>query len=115
MDEHLAIRGRLEQATPADQRPLQRQRIGQIAVMRHRKATELEIRIKRLHIAQDRVARGGVPVMAHCIAPGQRGDHPRIAKNIRHQPQSTLLMETLAVEADDAGRLLPAMLQRMER
>ena len=79
VDEDLAVGGGLEQAAAADQGAMQRVGVGQVAVMRDREAAELEIGIQRLDIAQDRVAGGGVAVVADrrcgraaCRSPGRR-------------------------------------------
>ena len=75
MDEHLGVGGRLEQAAAADQGAAQHVRVGEVAVMRHREAAELEIGIQRLHVAQDRVAGGGIAVMPDRGACRQAVDH----------------------------------------
>ena len=64
VDEHLGVGGGLEQAAAAHQRPAQHVGVGQVAVVRDREAAELEIGIQRLDVAQDRVAGGGVAVVA---------------------------------------------------
>ncbi len=82
--------------------------------MRHREAAELEIGIQRLHVAEDRATRRGVAVVADRRDAGQRGDHPRVAEVVADQAQAAMRMEVAAVEADDAGQLLAAMLQRVQ-
>ena len=82
--------------------------------MRHSETAKLEIGIERLHVAQDRVAGRRIAVVADRGAAGQRGDYPRLAVIVRNQPQPALLMEALAVEADDARRLLPTVLQGVQ-
>ena len=64
MDEHLGVGGGLEQAAAAHQGAAQHVGVGQVAVMRHREAAELEIGVQRLHVAQHGVAGGGVAVVA---------------------------------------------------
>ncbi len=82
--------------------------------MRHREAAELEIRIQRLHVAQDGVAGGGVAVVADRVGSGQRGDDARITEIVAHQPHALVRVEARAVEGDDAGGFLPAMLQGVQ-
>ena len=90
-------------------------RVGQVAVMRDREAAELEIGIERLHVAQDRVAGGGVAVVADRAAAGQRGDHPARRRNCRRPgPGRDASGSALPSKRDDAGRLLAAMLQRVQ-
>ncbi len=114
VDEHLAVGARLEQTPPPDQRPAQRQRVGEVPVVRDREPAELEIRIQRLHVAVHRVAGGRVAIMSDRRMAGQRGDDPCVPVIVAHQPQPLVLMEPLAVERHDPGRLLAAVLQRMQ-
>ena len=72
VDEHLAVGGGLEQAAAPHQRAVKRGGVGQVAVMGHREAAELEIGVERLHVAQDGVAGGGVAVVADGARAGQR-------------------------------------------
>ncbi len=114
VDEHLGIGGGLEQAAAPHQGAAQDMRVGEVAVMRDREAAELEIRVERLHVAQDRLAGRGVAVVADCMGTRQGGDHPGVAEIIAHQPHTLVRVKAPAIEADDAGRLLPAMLQRVQ-
>ena len=114
VDEHLGVGGGLEQAAAPHQRAPQHVRVGQVAVVRHREAAELEIRVQRLHVAQDGVAGRGVAVVADRRGAGQRRDHPRVAEIVADQAQAAMRMEVVAVEADDAGRFLAAVLQRVQ-
>ena len=93
VDEHLGVGGGLEQAAAPDQRPPQHVRVGQVAVMRHREAAELEIGVERLHVAQDGAAGRGVAVVADRRGAGQRGDHPRVAEIVADQAQAAMRME----------------------
>ena len=68
--------------------------VGQVAVVRDRQAAELEIGIQRLHVAQHGVAGGGVAVVPESPeVPGQRCDHPRVAKIVADQPQALVADE----------------------
>ena len=83
VDEHLGIRGGLEQAAAPHQRALQHVGVGQVAVVRDGEAAELEIGIQRLDVAQRRLAGGGVAVVAERGAAGQAGDHRARRRNCR--------------------------------
>ena len=48
-------------------------RIGKISVVPHGEAAEIEFGKKRLHVAQDRIPGGRVPVMADCQRARQAG------------------------------------------
>ena len=114
MNEHLTVGGGLEQAAAANELAVQLVCVGQVAVMCHGETAELEVREQRLHIAQNGLARGGVAVMPHRDPSGQRADDLRIAEIIANQPKPAVGVEPLAIVADDPGRLLAAMLQRMQ-
>jgi hypothetical protein len=82
--------------------------------MGHREAAELEVGEERLHVAQRRLAGGGVAVVADAARPAGR-HHLGIAEDVAHQAEALVGMEQpLAVEGDDARGLLAAMLQGME-
>ena len=93
MDEHFGVGGGLEQAAAAHQGAVQDMRVGQVAVMRDREAAELEIGIQRLDVAQDRVAGGGVAVMADGDAAGQFLDHPRVAEIVADKAHAAMGVE----------------------
>jgi hypothetical protein len=114
MDEDLGIGRRLEQAAAPHELPPERLRIGQVAVMAHREATELEIRIKRLDVAQHGLARGGVAVVPDGLRAWKTRDHLGVTEVVAHQAETLVDMETLAIVAGDASRLLAAMLQGMK-
>ncbi len=88
--------------------------VGEVAVMADGEAAELEIGVERLHVAQDGVAGGGVAVVADGAGAGQRGDHPGVAEIVADQAEAALLVEAVAVIADDAGGFLAAVLQRVQ-
>src|SRR5262249_30264754 len=45
---------------------------------------------------------------------GQPVDHVAPREGVGHEPETALGMKPGAIESDDAGRLLPAMLQSMQ-
>ena len=82
--------------------------------MRHREAAELEVGVERLHVAQDGATCGGIAVVTDRTGAGERRDHSRVAKIVADEAETAMGMEMAAVEGDDAGRLLAAMLQRVQ-
>ena len=82
--------------------------------MADREAAELEIGVERLHVAQDGLASGGIAVVADGARTRQRGDDAGVAEIVADQAEPALLVEAPAVIADDAGGLLPAVLQRVQ-
>ena len=114
VDEYLGIGGGLEQAAAPHEGPPQHMRVGQVAVMRNREAAELEVGVERLHVAQDGATCGGIAVVADRTGAGQRRDHSRVAKVVADQAETAMGMEMAAIEGDDAGQFLAAMLERVQ-
>ena len=75
---------------------------------------ELEVREQRLDIAQDSVAAGGVTDMADPGMAAQLGDDRLRTEIVADLPHGMLDMIVLSVEGDDARRLLPTVLERVE-
>ena len=113
VDEHLAVRGALEQAAAVDQAPAQAVRVGQVAVVRHGEAAEGEVGIERLDVAQRRLAGGGVAVVAErrrarAALPSPWGRE----KLSPTSPRPLVGVEDAAlVQADDARRFLAPVLE----
>ena len=82
--------------------------------MRDREAAGGELGEQRLNIAQNCLAGRRIAHMAERHAALQALDGRFVGKVIADEAQPALGMEALAVEGDDAGRFLAAMLQRME-
>ena len=114
VDDHLGIGSRLEQTTLLDQLAAERERVGQVAVVPERQAAEREVGVQRLDVAQQRRARGRVADVADRGVTGQRADHRLVAEVIADQPERPVAVEHPTVEADDAGRLLAAVLQGVQ-
>ena len=91
-----------------------RQAVGQVAVVADREAAAVELGEQRLHVAQDGLAGGGIADMADRRHAGQAVDHLAAGEVVADEAQPPLGMEALAVEGDDAGRLLAAMLQGVQ-
>ena len=82
--------------------------------MGDREAAGLELGEQRLDVAQHGVAGRRIAHMADRRASRQAVDGRRIREVVADQPLPALRVEPDAVESDDAGGLLAAMLQRME-
>ena len=108
------IAGRLADRAAANELPAQRQPVGQIAVMSDREAAGLEFGEQRLDIAQDGVAGRRIAHMADRRASRQAVDGRGAREVIADQPLPALRVEADAVESDDAGGLLAAMLQGVQ-
>src|ERR1700721_2007390 len=78
------------------------------------KTAEFEIREQRLHVAQRRFAGGGVTRMPDRRRAEQPVDDGFGTEILADMAERMMRMEMLAVEADDAGRFLPAMLKRVQ-
>src|SRR5690606_20041666 len=70
--------------------------------------------VQGLHVAQERRARGRVAHVTDRGLARERPDHLLAAEVVADQPERAVAVEQPAVEADDAGRLLAAVLQGME-
>ena len=82
--------------------------------MSDRETSGLEFGEQRLDIAQDGVAGGRIAHMADCRASRQAVDGGGAGEVIADQPLATLRVEPDAVESDDAGGFLAAMLQGVQ-
>ena len=82
--------------------------------MGDRKAARLELGEQRLDVAQHRLAGGRVADMADGGLAGQAVDVGGAGEVIADETLAPLRMKALAVEGDDAGRLLSAMLQGVQ-
>ena len=114
MEDHLGVGGRLADGALLDQPVAQGERVGEIAVMGEREAAGVEIDEERLHVAQDRIAAGRVADMADGHVAFQALDHRPRGEMVADEADAALGMEVVAVEADDAGRFLAAMLEGMQ-
>ena len=114
VDDDFGVAGRLEDR-PALVEPLpERHRVRQIAVVRDRESALRQFGEQRLDVAQRGVAGGRIADVADRHAPGER-PHDRVAVEIaRDMPHRAVGVVMRAVEADDAGGFLPAVLERVE-
>ena len=77
-------------------------------------AAAFELGEQWLHVAQDGLAGGGVAHVADGGGAGQAVDHLAAVEVVADQAEPALGVEALAVEGDDAGRLLAAVLERVQ-
>src|SRR5215469_5053936 len=114
MDDHLGVRGRLEDAAAPDQAVAQVVGVGEVAVMADRQAAESEVGEQWLDIAQRNLAGGRIADMADARMARQPRDHFLGAKIFADQAESAMGMKLFTVIDDDSGRFLAAMLQRVQ-
>ncbi len=114
MQDHLGVGGRLADGAFFDQGVAQRQRVGEIAVMAQREAARIEIDEQRLHVAQHWIAASRIADVAYRHVAFQPLDHRARSEMVADQADAAFGMEVVPVEADDAGRFLAAMLERMQ-
>ncbi len=82
--------------------------------MADREAAAVEFGEQRLHVAQDGLAGGRIAHMADGRRAGQALDHLAAGEVVADQAHPPLGMESLAVEGDDAGRFLAAVLEGVQ-
>ena len=114
MQDHLGVGGRLHDRALVHEFAAQRQPVGQIAVMADGEAERIELGEQRLHVAQQGLAGGRIADMADRRHAGQAVDDLALRKVVADQAETPLGMEPVAVEGDDAGGFLAAMLERMQ-
>jgi hypothetical protein len=114
MQDHLGVGGRLHHGAFVHQVLAQRDAVGQVAVVADGEAAAFQFREQRLHVAQHRFASGRIAHMADGRGAGQAVDHFPPREGVAYQAEAALGMEALAVEADDAGGFLAAMLERVQ-
>ena len=114
MQDHLGVGGRLHHRAFVHQLAAQRQAVGQVAVVADGEAAAFEFGEQRLHVAQDGLAGGRIADMADGGGAGQAVDDFAAGKGVADEAQAALGMEALAVEGNDAGGFLTAMLERMQ-
>ena len=91
-----------------------REAVGEIAVVPDGEAAAFELGEQRLHVAENCFAGGRVAHMADRRGAGQPVDHFAAGEIVADEAEPPLRMEALAVEGDDAGGFLAAMLQRVQ-
>jgi hypothetical protein len=115
MDDDLGIGGRLEDGAFLHQLGAQRIGVGEIAVMGDGDAAARQVREQGLNVAHRRAARRGIAVVADGVIALQVGGViALLAEDVADQARMTLGDELAVIVGDDTGRLLTAVLQRMQ-
>ena len=114
MQDHLGVGGRLHHGAVADEFAAQRQAVGEVAVVGDGEAAGVEFGEQRLHVAQDGAAGGGIADMADGGVAGQALDHFAAGEGVADEAEPAFGVEAAAVEGDDAGGFLAAMLEGVQ-
>ncbi len=114
VEDHLGIGGRLEDRSAALQLALERQRVGEVAVVGDGEAAAGKFGEQRLDVAQAVAAVGRVADVADGAVAGQAVDDLAGGEVVADEAGVALGMEGRAVEGDDAAGFLPAMLKRVQ-
>src|ERR1700720_2261624 len=114
MQDDLGVGRRLHDGAVANELFAQRDAVSEVAIVADGEAAGIELGEQRLHVAQDGLAGGRIAHMADCGIAGQTVDDLAPRKGVADQAETTLGVEALAVEGDDAGRFLAAVLQGVQ-
>ena len=114
VDDHLGVGGGVEKGAILNELPAQAERVGEVAVVGDGEPAEGEVGEERLDVAQPGSTGGGVAGVTDGGVAGQALDHGLAGEAVADQAGRLVMVEVLAVEADDAGGLLPAMLERVQ-
>ncbi|GCC49131.1 hypothetical protein chiPu_0033490, partial [Chiloscyllium punctatum] len=114
MQDHFGVGGRLHQRAALHQLAAQGQAVGQVAVVADREPAGIELGEQRLHVAQARAAGRGIADVADRGAAGQTIDHLTAGEGVADQAEAAFTVEAAAVERDDAGGFLAAVLQSVQ-
>ncbi len=114
MQDDFGVGGGLHHGAVAHEFAAQGQSVGEIAVMAYGKTAGVEFGEQRLHVAQDGCAGRGVADMADGEVAGEAFDHLAAGEGVADETQPPLAVKAGAVEGDDAGGLLAAVLQGVQ-
>ncbi len=114
MQHDFGVRCRLTDGAGGDDLAAQRQAVGEIAVMGNGDAADFQFGKQWLDVAQRDFAGRGIARMADRDRARQFGQRCRVGIVIADEAHALFGVELLAVEGDDAGRFLSAMLQRVQ-
>ena len=114
MKNSFRVGGRLIDCAALHKIAAERKPIGEIAIMRDREAPRTEFGEKRLDIAQNGFARRRITHMADGGFSGQTLDRRCLGEMIADKTEPAFGIVSVAVESNDARRLLTAMLQGMQ-
>ena len=114
MQDDFGVGGGLHHGAVAHQFASQGQPVGEIAVVADREPAGIELGEQRLHVAQDgRTCRGVADVADGGVA-GKALDHLAAGEGVADEAEPAFTVKSGAVEGDDAGGLLAAMLQGVQ-
>ncbi len=114
VDQHLAVRGRLEDRPFGDQVGPQLLGIGQVAVVGEGEGALAVTGEDRLGVGEDRGAGRRVPGVTDRHVTGKAGEH-RVGEDVGDEAHAAVgAGDAAAVQGDDPGRLLAAMLQAVQ-
>src|SRR6202171_5700919 len=113
VDDHLGVARALEERAALFQITPQLLGIDQVAVVRDGDLTGGGARHHRLRVGEDGLPRRRVAGVADGRRAGQAGDGS-LVEDVGDQAHGLVQVDGLAVPAGDAGRLLPAVLQRVD-
>ena len=115
VDDDFGVHGRLEDASPLNELPLEGACIGEVAVVGNRDAALGNLGEDRLDVPKLRLgAAGRVPVVADRRIARQHADHLSRTERVAHPSLRPVGKELVAVETDDPGRLLAAVLEGVQ-
>ena len=114
VQDDLGIGGRLADGAGGDEVAPQRESVGEVAVVGDGEAAGVEIGEQRLHVAQDGVAGRRVAIVPEGDMALEPADHVGLVEIVADQAEAALGMEMGAIEGDDAGGLLAAVLQGVQ-
>lgn len=110
MNDDFRIRGRLEDATAANEFMPDPDGIGQVSVMSNRKTTEFQIGKQRLYVPQIGLSRRRVAGMTDGHIAFELLDDPFFAKNITDEADFAVGVKLPVAGRNDTRRFLSAML-----
>lgn len=114
MQDDLGVGGRLHHGAVAHQLTAERQAVGEVAVVADRETAGIELGEQRLDVAQDGGAGRGIADMADRGIAGQAFYDFAAGESVADETEPAFGMKTAAVEGDDAGGFLAAVLERVQ-
>jgi hypothetical protein len=88
--------------------------IGEIAIVADGESAGIKLGEQRLHVTDDRLAGRRIAHMPNRRRAGQAVNHLAASKGITDETKPAFGMKSLAIEGNDAGCLLAAMLKRVQ-
>ncbi len=101
-------------APDVDQLLAEREGVGEIAVVGDGEPARIDVRIERLHVLERRLAGRRVAVVTDRHIALEAVDDAGLVEVVADEAEATLGVELGAVIGDDAGRLLAAVLERVQ-